>query len=86
MCYCPAKSQFFGISNPNHIILDHMEQAESKSGLEKSLFFSNRCVEKNKEVVKYYNVRFITETHPWPQVLKSSLFLNHIFDTETTCQ
>ena len=56
-----------------------MEQAESKSGLEKSLFVSNRCVEKNKEVVKYYNVRFITESHPWPQVLKSSLFQNHIF-------
>ena len=27
--------------------------------------------------MKYYNVRFITESHPWPQdqVLKSSLFL-----------
>ena len=69
----PSQNSIFGISTPNHIILDHMEQAESKSGLEKSLFVSNRCVEKNKEVVKYYNVRFITESHPWPQVLKSSL-------------
>ena len=79
--YYPVKILFFGISTPNHIILDHMEQAESKSGLEKSLFVSNRCVEKNKEVVKYYNVRFITESHPWPQdqVLKSSLFQNHTY-------
>ena len=46
------------------------ERVETRKTI--SLLAMSRCVEKNKEVVKYYNVRFITESHPWPhdQVLK----------------